>query len=321
MKAIVFKDFGAVDNLELKEVSIPNPTENQVQIRVQYAGVNPVDWKIGSGMLKEMLKKMGIQWEFPLIPGWDASGVIEKVGRNVKNFKEGDEVYTYCRKPKVQWGTYAEYVNADSNDVALKPRDLSFAEAAAIPLVGLTAWQALYDVGHIQKDQTVCIHAGAGGVGSLAISLAKNAGAKIFTTASTPHHEYVKDLGADYAIDYSHCSFAQQIKTHCPEGVDLCLDAVGGETLEKSFEIVKPGGRLISIVQPVSATKAKEYGIVPGFVFVRPNGEQLTQITDLFNQGKIRSPHIEEMPLSQAKEAIEKSQTGHTCGKIVLKVR
>ena len=315
MKAVVTKKFGPINEIHLIDHPTPQPAPNEVQIHIAYAAVNPVDWKICEGWLKEMLPH-----EFPLIPGWDAAGTISAIGKNVTNLNDGDEVYAYCRKPTVQWGTYAEYVCVNANHAALKPKSLTFAQAAAIPLVGLTAWQALFEAGKLQKGESILIHGGAGGVGSLAIEFAKNAGATVYTTASAKNHPYVKDLGADYAIDYTKENFVDKIHSLEPDGVDIVFDCVGYETLTRSFNVVKKGGRLISIVQKVDPEKCAEHQIHGEFVFVRPDGEQLKQIGKLIDSGKINPPNVEEMPLSLFRNAFEKSKGGHTQGKMVLRV-
>lgn len=316
MKAIVIEKFGNEELLHFDDVPTPNPADNEVQIQVLYTAVNPVDWKIREGYLKNFLPH-----EFPLIPGWDAAGLIKSVGKNVKKFKAGDEVYAYCRKPVVKWGTYAEYVCFDSDNVALKPKNINFAQAAAIPLAGLTAWQALFDFGKIKKGETILIHAGAGGVGSFAIQFAKYAGVKIITTASRQNHDYVKKLGADYAIDYHQENVFDEILKLVPDGIDLVFDTMGGKTLMDSISVLKPKGRLISIVDQLDQKIAREKNIQFSYVFVSPNGGQLKQIAALIEQGKVSPPFIEELSLSEASKAQKKSKEGHTKGKIVLKIK
>jgi NADPH:quinone reductase-like Zn-dependent oxidoreductase len=316
MKAMVIEKFGHEEQLHFEDLPTPKPTDNEVQIQVLYASVNPVDWKIREGLLKNLLPH-----EFPLIPGWDAAGVVTAVGKNVKTFKVNDEVFAYCRKPVVKWGTYAEYVCFDANNVALKPKTLNFAEAAAIPLAGLTAWQAIFDFLKLKKGETILIHAGAGGVGSFAIQFAKYAEAKILTTASKQNHDYVKTLGADYAIDYHKSNFVNEVKKLFPNGIDVVFDTVGGKTLQESLEILKPKGRIVSIIEQLDPELARAKNVQSGFVFVSPNGYELKQIASLIEQGKVCAPRIHEMPLSEASKAHEKSREGHTCGKIVLKIK
>lgn len=316
MKAITIESFGGIEKLQLKDVPIPKPGNNEVQILVKYSGVNPVDWKIREGMLQQRLPH-----EFPLILGWEASGTISVVGKNVKNFKNNDEVYVYCRKPIIKWGAYAEYVCFDADNVALKPKKINFAQAAAIPLTGLTAWQAIFDAAKLRKGETILIHAGAGGVGGMAIQFAKNAGAKVLTTASKNHHSYVEKLGADFVIDYKHENFVEAVRRLVPDGVDVVFDTVGGKTLQESLKVLKPKGRLIGIVENLDPKIAEDYQIFFKYVFVSPNGSQLKQIADLIDQGKVNPPKIEEIPLDHAGEAQDKVREGHTEGKIVLKVK
>lgn len=316
MKALTIDQFKESTDLHWTDLPTPHPKANEVQIKIAYTSVNPVDWKICQGHMKDFFS-----YEFPLIPGWDAAGTISAIGADVKNFSIGDEVYAYCRKPVVQWGTYAEYICLESEHVAFKPESLSFAQAAAIPLVGLTAWQALFDSAHFKKGNSVLIHAGAGGVGSLAIGIAHHFGAKIYTTASKKNHPYVRSLGADYLIDYHDADFVAEMKKREPNGVDIVLDFVGYDTLKNSFGCVKKGGYLVSIVNKVDPKKCEELGIHGNFFVVRPEGQQLKKMAELFDSGKLKPPHIEEMPLSDYSEAFKKSQAGHTVGKIVLKVK
>lgn len=315
MKAVAIRDFGGIEKLIITDLPKPEPGINELLIEVRYTAVNPVDWKIREGYLKERLPH-----KFPLIPGWDAAGVVASVGKNVKNFKPGDEVFAYCRKPTVQWGTYAEYVAFDAEHVALKPKNINFAQAAAIPLVGLTAWQSLFDSAKLKKGETILIHAGAGGVGSMAIQFAKNVGARVITTASSLHHDYVKKLGTDAAIDYNE-GFVEAVKKLAPQGVDVVFDSVGGQTLRDSVKLLKTNGRLVSIVEHLDPALAAKHHIQSSYVFVAPNGKELGEIAKLITEKKIVVPHIEEMLLQDAAKAQEKNKKGHTEGKIVLKVK
>jgi NADPH2:quinone reductase len=317
MKAMVIDHFGTEEELHLNDLPTPQPTENEVQIQLYYTSVNPVDWKIREGMLQNLLPH-----EFPLIPGWDAAGVVTALGSRVKKFKVGDKVFAYCRKPTVQWGTYAEYICFEADHVAKIPNNINFAQAAAIPLVGLTAWQALFDFAKLNKGESILINAGAGGVGSFAIQLAKNIGARIVTTASPQNHDYVKELGANFVIDYHQSNYAHEIKNLIPEGIDVILDCVGGKTLEDSLNLIKTNGRLVSIVRHLDTSKlppAKK--IQFSFVFVSPNGNELAKIASLIEEGKIHTPHLQELPLEEAAKAQEMIREGHTRGKIVLKIK
>lgn len=316
MKAITIEQFGGPNQLKPSKLPTPPVADNEVQIQIHYTSVNPVDWKIREGYLANRLPHA-----FPIILGWDAAGVITAVGANVKKWKVGDEVFAYCRKPTVQWGTYAEYISVEENSVAAKPKNLTFAQAAAIPLVGLTAWQALFDAAKLKKGETVLIQAGAGGVGSLAVGLAKQAGATVITTASASHHDYLKKLGADNIIDYKKENVLDKVKKLYPKGIDVVLETIGGKTLEESMKMLKPGGRLISILEQLDPQVAAKNKIEFHYVFVSPNGAQLQQIGSLLENRQISLPAIEEMALADAAVAQEQVRQGHTEGKIVLKVK
>lgn len=313
MKAVIIEGFGGPENLKITHLKTPQPEPGEVQIQIAYTAVNPVDWKIRTGLLEKR-----VPHHFPAIPGWDAAGVISAVGQNVKKFKVGDAVFAYCRKPVVQWGTYAEYVCVDAENVAYKPANLSFAQAAAIPLAGLTAWQSLFDAAGLKKNESVLIQAGAGGVGSLAIQFAKNAGAFILTTAQECNHDYVKRLGANVAIDYRGESVSEAIKKAVPDGLDVVFDTLGKDAYKESFSYLKPGGRLVSLLEQPDAALEEKYKAKALYVFVKPNGEELQEIADLIQNGKVLPIQIQEMPLEKAAEAQEMSRTGHVQGKIVL---
>jgi len=316
VRAIVIESFGGPEVLRPADLPSPEPAGDEVLIEVAYAAVNPVDWKIREGMLAGMFPH-----EFPVILGWDAAGTVKDTGKNVKGFRIGDRVYAYCRKPKVRFGTYAEFVTMNHAAVAPMPKNVGFAEAACIPLAGLTAWQSLFDAAKIQAGDRVLIHAGAGGVGSLAIQFAKQAGAKVFTTARGANHAYVKSLGADVPIDYTKESFVDAVRKKEPGGIDLVYDAVGGDVQRRSYEVLKKGGRLVAIVNVPSQEEARRYGVEAAHVFVTPDGEQLRRIGALLESGAVRPPALQEMRLEDAAEAQKRSQAGHVRGKIVLKIR
>jgi NADPH2:quinone reductase len=316
MKAIVFEDFGGIDQLKLSQIDAPKPAPDEVQIRIFSAGVNPVDWKIRSGLLKNAMPHV-----FPIIPGWDAAGIISAVGPDVTTFKVNDEVFAYCRTSIIQWGTYAEYTCVPAKNVAFKPRNISFSQAASIPLAGLTAWQSLFNAAHLVKGETVLIHAGAGGVGSLAIQFAKQAGARmIYTTTSIENTEYVEQLGANIAIDYKKDYFVDVIKQHEPHGIDVVFDTMGGQTYKDSFRLLQSGGRMVSILEQPDPQLEKQFNAKAFYVFVSPNGQELQHIADLIEAELVKPIHLEEMPLEKAGEAQEKNQKGHTRGKIILKI-
>lgn len=315
MKAIIMRDFGDANQLKMEQVEVPMPGPEEVQIQIAYTAVNPVDWKIRNGLLQKRLPH-----QFPIIPGWDAAGIVTAVGEKVTQFQLGDDVFAYCRKPVIQWGTYAEYICYPAKDVAKKPNNLSFAQAAAIPLAGLTAWQALFDAANLKKHESILIQAGAGGVGSLAIQFAKLAGAYVITTAREQNHEYVRRLGADAIINYHIQPTRDEIKRIAPDGIDVVFDTLGGEALTESFTYLKPQGRLISIVEIPSPELAAKFQVQAQHVFVSPNGQELQHISDLIQEGKVQPIPIQEMPLEKAAEAQELNRQGHTQGKIVLRV-
>jgi NADPH:quinone reductase-like Zn-dependent oxidoreductase len=315
MKAMAIDQFGGPGQLRLVDRPVPVPADDEVLVELQYTSVNPVDWKIREGYLKEFLPH-----RFPLIPGWDAAGIVRKVGRGVTAYKGGEKVYAYARKPAVQWGTYAEYVTVAADVAAPMPANVSFAQAAAIPLTALTAWQALFDFARLKSGQTVLIHGGAGGVGGMAIQLARHAGARVLTTASARNHEYVRGLGAHQPIDYTAGNFVDVLRKHEPGGADVVLDTVGGAVLRESLRAVKRGGTLVSVVDEPNAAAAGAEDVRTGYVFVSPSGTQLREITALIEQGVLRPPRIEEMRLEQAPAAQERSRGRHIAGKIVLKI-
>lgn len=315
MKAIVIDGFGGPEVMKYKEVERPEPKSNEVEIHVAYAGINPVDWKIREGLLKTRLPHV-----FPIILGWDVAGIVSRIGSNVKQWKEGDTVYAYARKSEIHQGAWAEYICLDETVVSLKPKNLLFREAAAIPLVTLTAWQSLVDAAKICPKQHVLIHAGAGGVGSMAIQIAKHFDAKVYATASAKNALYVTEMGADVVIDYTQNDFVETIRALVPEGLDIAYDTVGGDTLEATYPLVKKNGTLVSICSQMDPSKGKEFGINLQYVFVRPDRTQLEEITRLLENGKLVPPFIEDFPLEQAAAALEKQKAGHVRGKIVLKV-
>ncbi len=311
MKAVYYEEFGGPEVLQVGERPTPEPELDEVQIKIQYASVNPVDWEVQSGKMAYLFKS-----EFPAIPGWDAAGTISAIGSDVRGFEIGDEVYAYCKKPVFQWGTYCEYICFTADHVVPKPKSLTMAQAAAIPLCGLTAYQTLFDYGNIRRDQRVLIHAGAGGVGCLAIPLAKHVGCTVYSTAGTGNQEFLKELGVDVPIDYTAQDFTEVIT----EKLDLIFDLAGGEALDKSYDLVKEGGTIVTVAAPIDRDRCKALGIRGASLVVRPNGEELSAIAQMLDQGQIPPPPIEEFPLEEAAAAQAKSSAGHVRGKLVLRV-
>ncbi len=309
MKAIVAHEYGGPQVLKLEEVPVPTPKDDEILVKVFAAGVNSFDGTLRSG---KYAKPNGTQ--LPWHPGYDIAGVVEKVGGKVTKFKVGDPVYAMVNILK--GGGYAEYALARETDAALRPATLNFVEAAGVPSVALTAWQAMVDKANVQSGQTVLIHGGSGGVGMFAIPFAKIRGAKVFATASTANQDFLKQLGADVAIDYKTQKFEDIAKD-----VDVVIDGVGGETLARSYPIVKKGGIVVSLSDRVDQAQLGKYGIRGTSLVVQNNGDDLAQIGKLIDQGKIKVIVSETFPLADANKAEAKADLGHTRGKIVLKVR
>ncbi len=315
MKAIAIEAFGGSDQLRLMDLPMPQPAAGEIRIRVKAAAVNPVDWKVCEGKLQGR-----IPHEFPLIPGWDAAGVVDACGPGAAKFKPGDEVYAYCRKPLLKHGTYAEYLCIAESAAARKPARLSFEEAAAVPLAGLTAYQCLVDAAGLKSRQSALIHAAAGGVGGFGVQIAKNLGARVLGTAGTANQAYIRTLGVDEPIDYTKQDFVAAAKRLHPEGVDVAFDTVGGAVQAKSADALKKGGVLVSILAYADEAALKAKGIQTKYVFVAPNAAQLEVLAKWADEGRLRVPLAAVLPLAEAAKAHDLSRGGHTRGKIVLRV-
>jgi NADPH:quinone reductase-like Zn-dependent oxidoreductase len=318
MRAIVYDRFGGPDVLHQADMPVPKPGPTEVLVQVAYAAVNPVDWKIREGHMKD-----SYPYEFPIIPGWDASGIVIGAGTSVSLYKQNDKVYAYCRKPVIHAGAYAEFITLDESMVSRMPRNFGFKDSAAIPLAGLTAWQALVDIAKVQPGETVLVHAGAGGVGGYGIQIAKNIGAGVLTTASLRNHELVRSYGADVAIDYAREDFVQTILNDVKGGVDVVFDLLGGDITLRSIRALKRGGRLVSSVGISDEAMANANGknVKASQFLVQPSGRQLAEMAILFEEGRLRVPPLREYDLRDAAAAQSLSQTGHIQGKIVLKVK
>ncbi|SDK04846.1 alcohol dehydrogenase [Bacillus toyonensis] len=332
MRAMIIDRYGKVP-MRMTEVPTPKINEYEVLAEIHAASINPIDFKIRDGKVKMLLK-----YEMPLILGNDFSGVIVKVGAKVTNFKVGDEIYARPRKNKI--GTFAEYIAIHENDIALKPNNLSFEEAASIPLVGLTSYQALHDIIQLQKGQKILIHAGSGGVGTFAIQLAKIMGATVTTTASEAGVNLVTSLGADEIINYKTEKFEDILKNY-----DAVFDTIGGATLEKSFNIIKSGGNIVSVSGMPNARFGKEFGsgffktllfslaskkltalekkhnAQYSFLFMKPSGYQLRTIANYIKAGQIKPVIDRVFPFEDAQKAMEYSESGRAKGKIIVKMK
>jgi NADPH:quinone reductase-like Zn-dependent oxidoreductase len=332
MKAFIVKRYGKKEKLHLTEVGDPVIKENDVLVQIHAAGINLLDSKLRDGEFKLILP-----YKPPFTLGHDVAGVVTKTGSRVTKFKVGDEVYARPKDHRI--GTYAQLISINENDVAFKPKNLTMEEAASIPLVGLTAWQALIEKANLKKGQKVFIQAGSGGVGTFAIQLAKHLGATVATTTSAANIDLVKILGADVVIDYKKDDFENTLR-----GYDVVLNSQDQKTLEKSLRVLKPGGKLISISGPPDSEfaeeigapwyvklvvkllsfgvkkKAKRLGVSCSFLFMRAQGEQLSQITKLIESGVIKPVMDKVFPFEQTNDAMAYVEGGRAKGKVVVKV-
>ena len=307
MKAVRLHGYGGPEMLRYEDCPRPEPAAGEVLVRVHAAGVNPVDWKVRAGYAKGFLN-----YTLPIVIGWDFSGVVESVGAGVTPWKPGDEVYS---RPDIsRAGAYAEYIAVRASEIALKPKSLDHVHAAAIPLAALTAWQAL-EAGGLSAGQKILIHAAAGGVGTFAVQFAKLKSACVAGTASGCNLEFLRELGVDEPIDYQTARFEDVI-----QDADMVLDAMAGEVRTRSWKALKKGGILVSILGPPSEEEAKAHGVRGAGVMVQANGQQLAEIARLVDAGKVKVILDAVLPLSEANKAHELNATGHTRGKIVLRV-
>jgi len=309
MRAATYTEFGGPEKVSITTVDIPAVGEGEVLVRIKAAGVNPVDYAVREGYLKENLPT-----SFPVIPGWDMAGEVVERGFSARRFDVGAEVYAYARRPVVQHGTFAEYIVLPESYLALRPQNISWEAAAGIPLVGLTAYQALFDAGKLQQGQTVLILGASGGVGSLGIQLAKAKGATVIGVASQKNQQYMRELGADYTVDYKSAHVGEAVQ-QLPEGVDLIFDCASGETLQQSLQALKPTGKLVSILNHGTDL---DPAIDFTYVFVEPNSRQLGHLRELAEAGKLRVPLSQTYTLDETVEAMKQIQTSHTTGKIVI---
>lgn len=306
MKAVRIHSLGEPNVLQVEDTPRPEPADGEVLIRVKAAGVNPVDYKIRSG---EFMKG---KIPLPTTLGRDVAGIVEAVGRGVAGFKPGDEVYAFLSSKS---GGYAEFAIAKENEVAQKPMTLDFVKAAAVPLAAITAWQGLFDHGHLREGQRVLIHGAAGGVGHFAVQFAKAKGATVVATSRREDESFLRELGADEVIDYKAQPFDQSVQS-----VDLVLDLVGGETQDRSWKVLKDGGRLVSTLQPPSKEEAQRHH-AQGVVFMaEPKAEQLRQIAQLIDEGKVSVIVTNTLPLEAARQAHQRLEHEHSQGKLVLTV-
>ncbi|GAF21578.1 LOW QUALITY PROTEIN: bifunctional protein: zinc-containing alcohol dehydrogenase [Bacillus sp. JCM 19047] len=309
MRAVAIDQYGGIEQLKEIEMERPTVESGQVLVRLEATSINPIDWKLREGYLQQML-----DWSFPIVLGWDAAGVIEEVGEEVTEWKVGDRVF--ARPETTPHGTYAEFVAVDAHLLSFIPDNMTSVEAAAVPLAGLTAWQSLFTYGHLTKGDRVLIHAGAGGVGHLAIQLAKHAGAYVYTTASKKNHELVKKLGLDEVIDYKTESFEERLSE-----LDLVFDTVGGDVQSNSYKVLKKKtGRLVTIVGVPDEKEAARYDVKAHGVWLKPDGEQLKRLAGLMEESQLKVVIHASYPFGEKgiKDAHSLSETGHVSGKIVI---
>ncbi|MBX8474088.1 NADP-dependent oxidoreductase [Pseudomonas cichorii] len=332
MKAFFIERYGKHSG-RFAELPDPQVGPNDVLVQVHATSVNLLDSKIRKGEFKLILP-----YSFPLVLGNDLAGVVVRTGAGVRHFKPGDEVY--ARPPQERIGTFAELICVKEDSLALKPKNISMEEAASIPLVALTAWQVLVETARVKKGQKVLIHAGSGGVGTIAIQLAKHLGAFVATTTSTSNAQWVKELGADVVIDYKQQSFESELHDY-----DVVLNSLGADVLDKSLKVLKPGGQLISISGPPTPLfadeqklswglkqimrllsygirrKARQFDVSYAFVFMQANGAQLREISTLIESGAIKPVIDRSFPFESAAEALSYVEQGRSKGKVVIKVR
>ena len=305
MQAIRIHNYGESDVLQLETIAQPEPQPNEVLIRVEAAGINPIDWKIRAGYVKEIFPM-----PLPFTSGMDVSGTVEAIGADVKAFQVGQAVYGVLKM-----GADAEFATTPEDAIALKPKTLDFVQAASVPLVAMTAYQSLFDHADLKAGQTVLIHAASGGVGMFAVQFAKWKGARVIATASAANAEFVRSLGADQVIDYNATPFEQVV-----QNVDVVLDMLGGNTQARSYSVLKPGGILVSTAAPPDSKKAEEKGVRAEMMSRKNSVSLLEEIAGLIDSGQIKTVVAQTFSLSEARQAQELSQGGHVRGKIVLQI-
>ena len=307
MRAAIYDQYGGAEVLSVREAADPPVGPDTVLVRAKATSVNPVDWKIREGYLQGAYPH-----HLPIIPGWDVAGVVEAVGPAVRTgVKVGDEVFGYVRRDDVAFGTTAELVPAPERTVAHKPAGLSFEEAAALPLAGMTAYQCLVEALDVQPGERVLIHAASGGVGHFAVQIAKALGAHVIGTAGPDNQDWVRELGADEVLDYT----AGPISKQLDERVDAVVDLIGGDALEDAPEQVRDGSRVVSVIDPDTVL-----GQGGHYVFVRPSRENLQALTELVESGKLAVTVAETFDLDHTADAHRFSEGGHPRGKVVITI-
>lgn len=310
MRASYFEEFGELDQIKTGTLERPEAGEGEVLVRVRAAGVNPVDAAVARGMLQQ-----AIPAKFPAVPGWDLAGEVKERGHAARRFDEGDEVYAYARRPTVQHGTFAEYVALPECYLARRPQTITMTEAGGIPLVGLTAYQALFQAGDLSEGDTLLILGASGGVGTLAIQLAKTAGATVIGVAGKRNQAYMKELGADETIDYAAGNVGEAIRAAVREDIDFIFHCSRGDSLDQSIDTLKSGGQLVSITNSQPGVRDD---IRFEYVFVEPNARQLKHLQELVDENSIKIPVSKTFGLEDTGKAIREIESLHTRGKTVI---
>ncbi len=305
MKAIRIHEFGGPEVLKYEEIPEPQPGPDEIRIKIFATGVNPIDWKVRRGYIGSL--------PLPSVMGLDVAGTVDMVGTDEASFRPGDKVFA---KVAIGKGGYAEYTVASPAEMALKPKSIGFVESAAIPTAGLAAWQSIFDLAGLEMGQSILIHGAAGGVGTFAIQFAKWKGAYVIGTASEKNAEFLRSIGADEVIDYKNQRFEDLVGN-----MDVVLDTVGGDTFERSWDVLKPGGFLVTTVANIPEGEPEKRGVRAKRVATQSDGKELAQIAAIIDERKIKPVVTTVLPLEDARKAHEMSETLHTRGKIVLRVR
>lgn len=304
MKAIRIHEFGGPEVMKYDEIPKPEPGPGEIRIRIIASGVNPIDWKLRKGLLDN--------FPLPMVIGLDIAGIVDATHQEEKLFQVGEEVFA---KIPIGKGGYTEYTVVNSAQVARKPKSIGFVESAAIPTAGLAAWQSLFDIAGLEKGQSILIHGAAGGVGTFAVQFARWKGAYVIGTASGGNVQFLKSIGADEVIDYKNQQFESLVSN-----IDVVLDTVGGDTFERSWKVLKPGGFLVTTVASIPEGVPEKYDVRAKTLITQPDGEELAQIASIIDEKQIKPIVTTVLPLKEAQKAHEMSESRHIRGKIVLRV-
>lgn len=313
MKAIAIQRYGGPEVLEEMDLEVREPGEGEVLVRIHAAGINPVDWKIREGRLRDRMPN-----RFPITLGWDLAGTVEKRGWGARRFSEGQAVLGYARRTEIHEGTYAQYITLPECYLTARPGHMTHEQAAALPLAGLTAWQSLFDAGALEREQNLLVLGATGGVGTYAVQLGRIAGAEVTAVAGRAHETYARGLGAVHYIDYQSGPLTEQIARRFPAGFDLVFDLQGGPLAEQAQDWVRPGGRMVSLLVKAEQIPNLRSDITFRYVFVEPDSSQLAELCRLYSAGELVVELQKAYPWKEFREAQTAVQSGHTRGKVVL---